>query len=84
VGSNVPVQLLRLLSNLDLLPFLFYIMIRVSVCIDGIKPVGPEDDDCGRRRGKGSIPKSAMLKIPGTLELALRFPSSLAGVPAIP
>ena len=45
MSSNVPVQLLRLLSNLDLLPFLFYIMIRISVCIDRIKPVGPEDDD---------------------------------------
>jgi len=45
VSSNVPVQLLRLLSNLELLPFLFYIMICVSVWIDGIKPVGPEDDD---------------------------------------
>jgi len=84
MSSNVPVQLLRLLSNLDLLPFLFYIMISVSVCIDRIKPVGPEDDDCGRGKGKGNIPKSAMLKTPGTLELALRFPSSLAEVPARP
>jgi hypothetical protein len=51
VSANIPVQLLRLLSNLDLLPFLFYIMIRVSVCIDGIKPAAPVDDDSGRGRG---------------------------------
>ena len=63
---HVPVQLLRLLRNLELLSFFLYIAMSVRVRIDGREPDSPERD--GR-----DVPRSLMLKTPGTLELALRF-----------
>ncbi len=76
VSLAIPVQLLRLLCNLQLLSFLFY---QEATSVFALIELSRRLRTLRAQEGEGDIPKSAMLKTPDTLELARRL-ASLGGL----